>query len=48
MSRAEGERRITVRRGPSLHGEVLVPGAKNSVLKLMAAALLADGHYELT
>jgi UDP-N-acetylglucosamine 1-carboxyvinyltransferase len=28
--------------GP-LSGEVIVPGAKNSVLKLMAAALLADG-----
>lgn len=28
--------------GP-LSGEVVVPGAKNSVLKLMAAALLADG-----
>ena len=25
-----------------------VPGAKNSVLKLMAATLLADGHYELS
>jgi UDP-N-acetylglucosamine 1-carboxyvinyltransferase len=27
---------------------VVVPGAKNSVLKLMAASLLADGTYELT
>jgi len=27
---------------------VSVPGAKNSVLKLMAATLLADGHYELS
>ena len=34
-------------RGP-LSGEVTVPGAKNSVLKLMAAALLADGEYRLT
>ncbi len=34
-------------RGP-LHGEVVVPGAKNSVLKLMAASLLADGTYEIT
>lgn len=33
--------------GP-LSGEVVVPGAKNSVLKLMAATLLADGMYRLT
>lgn len=33
--------------GP-LSGEVTVPGAKNSVLKLMAATLLADGTYTLT
>lgn len=39
---------ISVRSGRELHGEVLVPGAKNSVLKLMAASLLADGEYELT
>lgn len=39
---------ITVHNGGPLRGEVLVPGAKNSVLKLMAASLLADGHYELT
>ena len=25
-----------------------MPGAKNAVLKLMAASLLADGEYELT
>ena len=31
-----------------LSGEVIVPGAKNSVLKLMAATLLADGRYLLT
>ena len=31
-----------------LHGEVQVPGAKNSVLKLMAATLLAEGEYRLT
>jgi UDP-N-acetylglucosamine 1-carboxyvinyltransferase len=31
-----------------LHGEVTVPGAKNSVLKLMAATLLADGRYTFT
>lgn len=35
------------RRGP-LEGELAVPGAKNSVLKLMAASLLADGEYLLT
>lgn len=39
---------ISVRSGRRLSGEVLVPGAKNSVLKLMAASLLADGSYELT
>ena len=39
---------ITVRPAGPLSGEVVVPGAKNSVLKLMAASLLADGHYELT
>ena len=33
--------------GP-LSGEVTVPGAKNSVLKLMAASLLADGTFTLT
>ncbi len=43
----DGER-IVVRRSGPLQGEVRVPGAKNSVLKLMAAALLADGVYELT
>lgn len=32
--------------GP-LSGEVSVPGAKNSVLKLMAATLLADGEHVL-
>ena len=40
--------RIVVRRAAPLHGEVAVPGAKNSVLKLMAATLLADGEYHLT
>ena len=33
--------------GP-LEGRVRVPGAKNSVLKLMAAALLTDGTSEIT
>ena len=40
--------RILIRRAAPLHGEVVVPGAKNSVLKLMAAALLADGVYHLS
>lgn len=39
---------IVVRRSSLLSGEVLVPGAKNSVLKLMAATLLAEGEYHLT
>lgn len=39
---------IVVRRSSMLHGEVQVPGAKNSVLKLMAATLLAQGEYRLT
>ena len=33
--------------GPGLQGEVVVPGAKNSALKLMAAALLAPGTTTL-
>ncbi len=40
--------RIVARRSGPLHGTVTVPGAKNSVLKLMAATILADGEYELT
>ena len=40
--------RIIIRRGGPLSGEITVPGAKNSVLKLMAATLLADGEYTLT
>lgn len=43
-----GDSYIRVRPSAPLHGEVVVPGAKNSVLKLMAATLLADGHYELS
>ncbi len=39
---------IVVHRSPALVGEVVVPGAKNSVLKLMAATLLADGEHVLT
>jgi UDP-N-acetylglucosamine 1-carboxyvinyltransferase len=39
---------INVRNAGPLSGEVIVPGAKNSVLKLMAACLLADGTYEIS
>jgi len=39
---------IRVHNAGPLSGEVLVPGAKNSVLKLMAASVLADGSYEIT
>jgi UDP-N-acetylglucosamine 1-carboxyvinyltransferase len=42
------ERCIKVHHSPPLDGEVLVPGAKNSVLKLMAASLLGDGIFEIT
>ena len=41
------EDRIIVRHGGPLRGEVVIPGAKNAVLKLMAATLLADGEYVL-
>jgi UDP-N-acetylglucosamine 1-carboxyvinyltransferase len=40
--------RILVRHTGPLAGTVDVPGAKNSVLKLMAASILADGTYEIT
>jgi UDP-N-acetylglucosamine 1-carboxyvinyltransferase len=39
---------IVVRRVGALKGTIDVPGAKNSVLKLMAATILADGTYELS
>ncbi len=39
---------ITVRPAGPLTGTVTVGGAKNSVLKLMAATILAEGTYELT
>lgn len=45
--RASGEL-FVVRRVGELHGTVEVPGAKNSVLKLMASTILADGVYELS
>jgi UDP-N-acetylglucosamine 1-carboxyvinyltransferase len=40
--------RFRVQGGARLAGEVAVTGAKNSVLKLMAAALLAEGTTTLT
>jgi UDP-N-acetylglucosamine 1-carboxyvinyltransferase len=39
---------FVVNGGHRLEGRVEVPGAKNSVLKLMAAALLAEGRTTLT
>ncbi len=39
---------ILVRGNGPLSGTVVVPGAKNSVLKLMATTLLTDGTFELT
>ncbi|MDZ4654778.1 MAG: UDP-N-acetylglucosamine 1-carboxyvinyltransferase [Coriobacteriia bacterium] len=43
-----GSRVIVVRGGRKLGGEVRVEGAKNSALKLMAAALLAPGVSRIT
>jgi UDP-N-acetylglucosamine 1-carboxyvinyltransferase len=40
--------RIVVRSGAPLHGEVAVSGAKNSVLKCMAATLLAPGRHVIS
>lgn len=48
VERSAADDTIVVRRHGSLAGSVRVPGAKNSVLKLMAASLLADGTYEFT
>jgi UDP-N-acetylglucosamine 1-carboxyvinyltransferase len=39
---------IVIEHSEALQGEVQVPGAKNSVLKLMAVTLLAEGEYRLT
>lgn len=39
--------RMRILGGKSLHGEVVASGAKNSVLPLMAAALLAEGRTVL-
>jgi UDP-N-acetylglucosamine 1-carboxyvinyltransferase len=44
----DGANQITIRHLGPLRGTIHVPGAKNAVLKLMAASLLADGEYELT
>ncbi|HUR76376.1 MAG TPA: UDP-N-acetylglucosamine 1-carboxyvinyltransferase [Acidimicrobiales bacterium] len=41
-------RRIVVRSGAPLQGEVSVSGAKNSVLKCMAATLLAPGRHVIS
>ena len=38
---------IVVERSENLSGEVQVPGAKNSVLKLMAVTVLAEGTYRI-
>src|SRR5437764_12092353 len=40
--------RFVVAGGARLAGDVTVTGAKNSVLKLMAASLLAEGRTHLT
>ena len=40
--------RFRVQGGANLRGEVHITGAKNSVLKLMAAALLAPGTSTIT
>jgi UDP-N-acetylglucosamine 1-carboxyvinyltransferase len=39
---------IAVRGNGPLSGTVVVPGAKNSVLKLMAATLLTDGTFDIS
>ena len=39
--------RFVIRPAGPLHGTVNVQGAKNSALKLMAATLLAEGHFTL-
>ncbi len=38
---------IEVQQSGPLHGDIPLSGAKNSVLKLMAACLLAEGHHHL-
>jgi UDP-N-acetylglucosamine 1-carboxyvinyltransferase len=39
--------RLLVRPGPRLEGTVEIGGAKNSVLKLMAASVLAEGEHRI-
>ena len=39
--------RLLVRPSGPLSGELVVSGAKNSALKLMAACVLAEGRYVL-
>ncbi len=48
MPKSLSEEQILVRQSGPLSGSVVVPGAKNSALKLMAATLLADGDYTIT
>ena len=48
MPKRPSEEQILVRQSGPLSGSVVVPGAKNSALKLMAATLLADGDYTIT
>ena len=43
----EAQDRIEVRAGGPLEGTVAIGGAKNSVLKLMAACLLAEGTFTI-
>lgn len=43
-----GNERFLVKGGATLNGQVQISGAKNSVLKLMGAALLAEGTTVLT
>lgn len=47
-SSAQHDETIVVRGNGPLSGTVVVPGAKNSVLKLMATTILCDGAHELT
>ncbi|MEM1335496.1 MAG: hypothetical protein AAGG08_18780, partial [Actinomycetota bacterium] len=41
------DERIVVRSSGPLSGSIQVPGAKNSVLKLMATTILCDGEFHL-
>ncbi len=43
----QSESIIEVQQSGPLHGEIPIAGAKNSVLKLMAACLLAEGRHRL-